>query len=284
MRLSHNLASLNVYRAYSKVLASQSASMERVSTGLKVKYAKDNPNVIAQSEKIRIQTRGNQMALRNMQDGASMLQTAQGGLDEMTEILQRVRELTVKAGSGTNSPEDKDIIQKEITQLLDGYDNISQNTEFNGKKLLSGNQTLDMQVGANVGESVEVPVKDFSSSNIMDANGKKIGLDALKADGSLNNNNKVDTALELIDSSLDQIISMRSKYGALENRFEGNYEDKSEINLRMEDANSKLTDADIAEEMMNVARTNVLSEAGNAMMVQTNRMPQEILQILQNVK
>ena len=136
MRLSHNIASLNVYAAYSKALEKQSIAINRISSGYKVNNAKDDPNAIAQSERMRMQVRGLQMAGQNAQDGVSMLQTAEGGLDGMTSMLQRVRELVVQSGNGSNTEDDKKTMQNEIDQMIAGMDETANNTEFNGVSLL----------------------------------------------------------------------------------------------------------------------------------------------------
>lgn len=295
MRLSHNMASLNVYSAYSKALQKQSNAMSKISSGYKVNNAKDDPNVIAQSERMRMQVRGLQMAGQNAQDGVSMLQTAEGGLDGMTSMIQRVRELVVQSGSGANTVEDKKTIQNEIDQMIDGMDDIAKNTEFNGVKLLNPttqNQadktlTLKMPVGANAGENVEINLEKLTSADItVQDNGVDIKLEDLKGNGtySIVNGNTLDTALKVVDGTLDKIVSVRSSYGALENRFEGSLQDINEISDRIDGADSNLRDADIAEEMMELSKNNILAEAGNAMMVQTNKFPQDVLQILQNVR
>lgn len=295
MRLSHNLTSLNIYKAYTKATSAQSKAINNISSGYKVSSAKDNPNVLAQSEKIKVQLRGLQMAGKNIQDGVSMIQTAEGGLDSMTSMLQRIRELTVKAGNGTNSIKDKGIIQNEIDQLIDGYDNIASNTEFNGNKLLKDGKSisnndvskLEIMVGANSGEKVEVPYYNLTSTNIPVVQGKNVSekcLADIKSSGSINiKDNDISKALAVIDSTLDSIVSVRSKYGAVENRLDSTYSNVNEISEKMENANSKLVDADIAEEMMNYSTANILSEAGNAMMAQSNKLPQEILNALANV-
>jgi flagellin len=268
MRIMHNLASLSVYKTYTKALDKESEASSRISSGLKIASSKDNPNVIAQSEKIRMQIRGLQMAGRNEQDGVSMLQTAEGGLDNITQMLQRIRELTVQQQNGTNNDGDKQTIEMEKTQLLDGIKDIANNTEFNGVKLLNNSLTADnenpsvisMPIGANVGENAAIPLYN------------------------LNNLNMNMDDLDSIDTSAKSVLSMRTKYGALENRFESSLQNTDEIENRMEDADSSLRDADISEEMMNYAKNSILIQAGNAIMVQTNKFPQDILQILQNVK
>lgn len=288
MRINKNIASLNIYRVYSENLTKQSGALERISSGIKINSSKDNPNAIAQSERLRMQIRGLQMAARNTQDGVSMLQTAEGGLNGITTSLQRVRELLVQAGGVTTS-EDKETIQKEINQMLAGAEDMANNTEFNGVKLLDGVKILDdgkllvngikndgsdtikTATGCNVGEIIEIPKYNLTTEGLNLSNGK---VDV----------NNIGTAIEHIDEALNVIISARSKYGALENRFESNYNSTIEIADKVQSAESGIRDADMAEEMMGYAKYNILIEAGNSMMAQTNKFPQDILRVLENVR
>jgi len=281
MRLSHNLASMNVYRSYSKALEKQSGALDRISSGNKLNRAVDNPNALAQSEKMRIQIRGMQMAQRNMQDGMSMLQTAEGGLDGMTSMLQRMRELTVQAGSGTNTEEDKKVIQSEIDQMVQGIDSLADGTEFNGVKLLKidagdTKTVLDMATGANVDEKIQINRFNLTSGGdlklIDDVTGKS-NVDVTTSAG-------VGKVLETLDNAINTALSIRSEYGALENRFESSVKGSNEITEKLISADGSLREADIAEEMMEFAKGNILIEAGNAMMVQSNKFPQDILRIL----
>lgn len=284
MRLSHNIDSLNVYRTYSKVLGKQSTSIERISSGYKINNAKDDPNVIAQSERMRMQVRGLQMAGRNAQDGVSMLQTAEGGLEGMTSMLQRIRELVVQAGSDANTPEDKKAIQNEIDQMIEGIDSIAKNTEFNGVKLLSETKDLEMCIGANAGETIKIPQFNLTPENLETSDKKTLMQLKSGNEFSINSGKDLGESLKVVDGIIDAISSVRSKYGALENRFEGSLQDLNEISDRIDGADSNLRDADIAQEMMELAKNNLLAEAGNAMMVQTNKFPQDVLRILENVK
>ncbi len=291
MRLNHNLASLNIYREHIKVLGNQSKALDRISSGNKINSAKDNPNAIASSERMRMQIRGLQMAQRNAQDGVSMLQTADGGLDSITNMLQRIRQLTVQAGSGTNTPSDIENIQMEINEMIEGIDSIAANTEFNGVHVLNPegdpsvaydnnapSKKLIMPIGANVGEEVEIPLYDVSSNNLTDGTNSLSELkDGLEGLG-------VDKALSIIDGATNTVLSVRSKYGALSNRFESTYNKVAEIHDTITGAESQIRDADIAEEMMEFAKNNVLIDAGHAMMVQSNKFPQDVLRILENVK
>lgn len=282
MRLSHNLASLNIYNEQNKILQKQNAALGRISSGVKVNSAKDDPNAISQSERFRMQIRGLQMASRNAQDGISMLQTAEGALANINESMGRIRELTVQAGSGTNTQADKATIQTEINQLLKGIDDAANNNEFNGVKLLvsgsSSANSISMPTGANVGDTVDIPLYDVRSTSIKDSNNNTLAsIDVTQTGG-------VDNALKTIDDVSGQLLSINSKYGALENRFESTYNNLNELSDKMEGADSSMRDADIAAEMLEYSKDNILSEAGTAMMAQSNRFPQDVLRILENVR
>lgn len=279
MRLNQNLAALNIYREHTKVIKNQSTALDRISSGYKVNRASDNPNSLAQSERMRIQIRGLQMATRNVQDGMSMLQTAEGGLDTITNMLHRIKELSVQAGGTTNGV-DKEIIQQEIEQMLKGIDDMASNTEFNGIKLLKDDGVIDNEnpnviftaSGANVNERIAIPKYNLSKEVL------GIGNIDVTAEGG------IDNAISLIDSALNTTLSIRSKYGALENRFDTTFNINTVVGEKIQSAESDLRDADIAEEMMNFAKNGLLMEAGNAMMAQANKFPQDILRILENVR
>jgi len=278
MRINNNIASLNIYRTYSKNLSKQSSTLGRISSGLKINSSKDNPNAIAQSERFRMQIRGLQMAARNTQDGISMIQTTEGGLDGITDSLQGVRELLVKAG-GVTTTADKDIIQKEIDHMLDGADDMANNTEFNGVKLLvggnnDGSVVIETASGANVGEKIDIPKYNLTTEGLALKTGNIVNVDV----------NNIDGSLILIDQALDKVIGARSKYGALENRFESSYNSTIEIADKIQSAESGIRDTDMAEEMMEFSKYNILIEAGNAMMAQSNKLPQDALRILENVR
>ena len=275
MRINKNIASLNIYKEYSKNLTRQSVSLGRISSGIKINSSKENPNAIAQSERLRMQIRGLQMAARNTQDGISMIQTTEGGLDGITNSLQRVRELLVKAG-GATTDSDKAVIQKEINQMLDGANDMANNTEFNGVKLLAdgdnnGSMVIEMATGSNVGEKIDIPKYKLTTEGL--------ALDGVQVDV-----NHINESLVKVDNALDVIIGARSKYGALANRFESSYNSTIEIADKIQSAESGIRDTDMAEEMMEFSKYNILIEAGNAMMVQANKIPQDALRILENVR
>lgn len=279
MRLNHNLMSLNVFRSYSKNLNAQSTSIGRISSGNKINSAGDNPNGLGKMELMKLQVRGLQMAQKNMQDGVSMLQTAEGGLENITDALNRIRQLAVSAG-GATTESDKAVIQQEIEQMVKGIDNTAEYTEFNGLKLLANEKTLDNNIpeiihtasGSNVGERIEIPMYNLTSSKL---NLNKINI--TEPDG-------INKALNLVDGAIDTVVSVRSKYGALENRFESMYDINGELSNLVENSQGAIEGADIAEEMMNLAKSNLLVDSGNALLAQTNRMPQDVLGILERLK
>lgn len=286
MRLSHNLASLNIFREQNKNINSQRISMNRISSGIKISGAKDDPNGLAESERMRMQIRGMQMVQKNAQDGVSMLQAAEGGMDELTSMVQRIRELTVQAG-GVTTPDDKVTIQNEISQLTKGIDDIANNTEFNGVKLIgdttvTNNNTpsnILMAVGANSGETTKIPTFNLTSANLGNTStGQFLTSIDLSSPSGISN------ALDTVDNALSMLSNIKTQYGALENRFDTSYSNIDDININLQGAESSVRDTDIAAEMANFAKNGVLIEAGNALMAQTNKFPQQILEILNNVR
>lgn len=263
-----------------QALNRQSGNLLKISSGYKVITAKDNPGALVKSENIRMQIGGLQSATRNVQDGVSMLQSAEGGLQEITNMIQRVRQLTVQAG-GVTSENDREIIQNEIDETLDGINSMANNTEFNGLKLLGKNKNLTMPVGGNSGESVIIPqidLTDGSESVISELYKVKTakGKDILGDDNS--------DALEAIDSSLNTVLSLRSQYGALENRFQSTYDNMQALTDSMTSADSSIRDSDIAEEMMNYSKESIIVQSSTAMIVQANKLPQDVLEVLRNIK
>lgn len=277
MRLNHNMASLTICREQEKVWNSQSMYMNRISSGFKINSAKDNPNGLALSEKMRVQIRGLQIAQRNAQDGMSMLQSADGALEGVQSMLIRIRELSIQAGGATNE-NDRQALKSEINQMIDGIDDALKHSDFNGKSILSskekGKTHEKMAIGANVGEVIDIPVYHLSS--------EELNLNSLKEkklDGDT-----IGNYLEVVDSAVDRISDIRGKYGALCNRLEGTYNEVHEIHDTIVGTESKIRDTDIAEAMMNLARDNILIEAGQAMLVQSNQFPQDALRVLEGVK
>lgn len=285
MRLYHNLAALSIYRSYSNNLSNLSKASDMISSGLRINSSKDDPYGLAQSERMDMQVKGLEVAQRNAQDGVSMVQTVNGGLNNISSDLQTIRELVVKAQNGSNNPDDQEAIQTQISSLLHGIDDIANDTEFNGVKMISGSSGKPLQalVGVDSGDTVEIPTYNFTSLNLgtKDADGNIISslrnIDVV-------NQNKASDALNVIDASINDILSASDKYGALENRFSSTIDNIEEISENTESSYSKISDVDVSSEMVEYSKDSILTEAGNAMMAQANKFPQEILSILQNIK
>lgn len=285
MRLNQNMQSLNVYRNYKKNLGSQSVALDRVSSGTKINSAKDNPNKLGVSEGLRLQIRSLQMAERNIQDGVSMMQTVDGALSSVSESLIRIKELTVQAG-GVNSDSDLAAIQKEITQLKAHIDYTVNNSEFNGVKLLNSDKVttndypkyLKHVVGANAQEEIEIPIYNLTTDLLVDKRGNTLNsLDVTKKED-------LDKNISIVDAAISTVNSVRSRYGAIQNRMETSSENLGGSSFNLQNAESRVRDTDIALEMAEYARTSVLHETSIALMQQTNRFPQEILRVLENMK
>ena len=278
MRININMKSLGIYSGYKKNIAANSAAMERISSGKKINSAKDNPLKIEQSENFKMQIRALEMANKNLQDSSSMLQVADTAMGTISEVLIRIKELSVQAASEVTIESDREIIQSEIEQLKKYIDDTAKNTEFNGNKLLvNGNVTdnskpdyVEMQIGANVGDSIGIPFFNVSSETL--------GIDKLDVV------NDATKAINSIDEALKDVNGCRAKYGAVQNRLENSIEITSCSSYIYEKSSSDINDADIALEMAEIARTSILMESATAMMAQSNNFPKDMLNILANLR
>lgn len=278
MRININMKSLGIYSGYKKNIAANSATMEKISSGKKINSAKDNPLKIEQSENFRMQIRSLEMANKNLQDSTSMIQVADTAMGTISEALIRMKELTVQAANEVTNEADRKIIQDEIDVLRSHIDDTAKNTEFNGNKLLvNGNVTdnskpdyVEMQIGANVGDSIGIPFFNVSS--------EILGIDKLDVV------NDATKALNSIDEALKDVNGCRAKYGAVQNRLENSIEITSSSSYIYEKSSSDINDADIALEMAEIARTSILMESATAMMAQSNNFPKDMLNILANLR
>lgn len=277
MRLSRNMSAMRIFNSYTKNLVAQSKAYGSISSGNKIQTYRDDPNAKAKSDKLKLEIRGLQMATRNIQDSVSLMQTMDGGMQSISESLQRARELMVQAG-GATTPEDRAVIQMEIDQNLEHITYTANNTEMNGVKLLADKNnpgdTVDLLIGATSDYVTKLPTYNLTST----------GLGLVNADGS----NKISVenmndGLKRLDDAIDKLSSGRGKYGALSNRMESTADYTSEIAGKVEGAEGEITGTDIALEMVEYAKNSILVESGMAMMAQSNEFPQDILQILSNV-
>lgn len=278
MRININMKSLGIYSGYKKNIIANATAMEKISSGKKINSAKDNPLKIEQSENFRMQIRSLEMANKNLQDSTSMIQVADTAMGTISEALIRMKELTVQAANEVTNEADRKLIQDEIDVLRGHIDDTAKNTEFNGNKLLvNGNVTdnskpdyVEMQIGANVGDSIGIPFFNVSAETL--------GLDKLDVV------NDATKALNSIDEALKDVNGCRAKYGAVQNRLETSIEITSSSSYTYEKSSSDINDADIALEMAEIARTSILMESATAMMAQSNNFPKDMLNILANLR
>ncbi|MFS0750584.1 flagellin Hag [Oceanobacillus sp. 1P07AA] len=278
MIINHNISALNAHRQLGANQNGVQGSLEKLSSGLQINKAGDDAAGLAISEKMRGQIRGLEMASKNAQDGISLIQTAEGALTETHSILQRMRELTVQAGNlGTQEQEDLTAIQDEITALIDEIDGISDRTQFNGKNLLNGDlatgeSDLVFQIGANATQQLTVNINDMSSE-ALEVNDINV---AEFTEGS-----HFDEAIAKIDAAITSVSSQRSGLGAIQNRLEHTINNLGASAENLTAAESRIRDVDMAKEMMEFTKGNILSQAAQSMLAQANQQPQGVLQLLQ---
>ena len=269
MRINHNIAALNTYRQLGAANAGQQSSMEKLSSGLRINGAKDDAAGLAISEKMRGQIRGLEMGSKNAQDGISMLQTAEGALNETHSILQRMRELAVQSSNDTNVTVDRAALDQEFQALSTEISRISDDTEFNKQKLWDGTTSaVDFQIGANAGQKITYTFSNMDAATLM------------STVGDLTNKANSQTAIGAVDTAIEKVSTERSKLGATQNRLEHtiNNLDTSAENLTA--AESRIRDVDMAKEMMEQTKNSILSQAAQAMLAQANQQPQGVLQLL----
>ena len=289
MIINHNIAALNTHRQLGSANSAQMNSMEKLSSGLRINSAKDDAAGLSISEKMRGQIRGLEQASSNAQDGISLMQTAEGALNETHDILQRMRELAVQSANDTNTGTDRAELQKEVDELAKEITRISNNTEFNTKKLLDGQggNGLTFQIGANAGQTMTLSITamDAKTLNVGDTSATAatvVGGNATAA-GSLDISSTsavASTAITTINNAIEKVSSERSKLGANQNRLTHTINNLNTSSENLTAAESRIRDVDMAKEMMEFTKNNILSQAAQAMMSQANQQPQAVLQLL----
>ncbi|WP_396128381.1 flagellin Hag [Exiguobacterium mexicanum] len=299
MIINHNLNSMNAHRNMSFNTAQTGKAMEKLSSGLRINRAGDDAAGLAISEKMRGQIRGLDQSTRNAQDGISLIQTAEGALNETHSILQRMRELAVQSSNDTNTATDRGEIQKEVDQLAIEITRIANNTEFNTKKLLDGSAKtaggpagaapLTFHIGANAGQTLNLSIGPMDAFTLGVAemtdttnNAAATGVVAAKADAGINVSTQVaaNAAISSISTAIEKVSAERSMLGANQNRLEHTINNLSTSAENLQAAESRIRDVDMAKEMMNFTKNNILNQAAQAMMAQSNQQPQAVLQLL----
>ncbi|MCR1288252.1 flagellin Hag [Shouchella clausii] len=301
MIINNNLSAMNAHRQLGINQGAAAKAQEKLSSGLRINRAGDDAAGLSISEKMRAQIRGLDQASRNAQDGISLIQTAEGALDETHSILQRMRELVVQAGNtGTNQDEDLQAIQDEINSLkeeiggmTDGSKGISDRTAFNGKDLLKGATddagasapaSFTFQIGANQGQTITIEIGDMSATALGTEgdDGLKISdIDVTKfADPDATDEEGFDTQLAAVENAIKQVSKQRSSLGAAQNRLEHTISNLDNSSENLQAAESRIRDVDMAKEIMEYTKSNILSQASQSMLAQANQAPQQVLQLL----
>jgi flagellin len=271
MIINNNIGAANTYRQLSINNSNQSRNMEKLSSGMRINRGADDAAGLSISEKMRSQIRGLEQASRNSQDGISLIQTADGALNESTAILQRMRELTVQAANGTNSTSETTAIGNELDQLSLTLTDIAENTKFNGQELISGGASITLQTGANAGE---VFTLTLASANLNDIISTTLGTPSV-ADSAL-----ASQTLASIDSAIQAVSNGRAYLGAAQNRLEYTINNLNSSAENTQAAESRVRDVDMAKEIVDQTKNSILAQAAQAMLAQANQQPQSVLQLL----
>ncbi|MCU0976207.1 MAG: flagellin domain-containing protein [Steroidobacteraceae bacterium] len=268
--INTNMLSLNAQRNLSSSQSSLATALQRLSSGLRINSAKDDAAGLAISERFTAQIRGLNQAVRNASDGISLAQTAEGALAEVTNNLQRIRELAVQSANATNSPSDRASLQAEVTQLLEEIGRVAAQTTFNGTELLDGSFTSAVfQVGANAGETITV-------TSTVDATTATLGI----ATADISTVGGASAAITAVDGALDDINGFRAEFGAIQNRFESVIANLTTAAENLTASRSRIQDADFAAETAALTRAQILQQAGVAILAQANAAPQNVLGLL----
>ena len=276
--INTNVMSLNSQRSLMNSQASMATSLQRLSSGLRINSAKDDAAGLAISERFTAQIRGLEQANRNANDGISMLQTAEGALDEVGNMLQRMRELAVQAVNATVSDKDKASLDDEYQELKAEIDRIFASTEFNNTNLLRTSATLAFQVGFKAGATHQINVSTFNLASRATTNGGLASVVA--AAGTISTAAKANSLLATLDAGIDAISQKRADFGAKQNRLESTVRNNASIIENQSAARSRTMDADFAAETANLTRAQILQQAGTAMLAQANAIPQNVLSLL----
>ncbi|HBW13083.1 MAG TPA: flagellin [Proteiniclasticum sp.] len=337
MRINNNISAMNTYSRLTSAQGAQAKSLEKLSSGLRINRAGDDAAGLAISEKMRGQIKGLNQSVRNAQDGISLIQTAEGALNETHSILNRMRELAVQSSNDTNTDDDRVEIQKEMDQLSSEITRVADNTEFNTQKLLNGTFTdKKFHIGANENQAMEISISNMKGTNLavektFTAAGTGSGTATL-ADGTntftyfdkdatftvggetitarangyydttsgilrlesdeitagetkalginVTTQPSADSAITTIDNAITSVSAERSKLGAVQNRLDHTINNLTATSENLSAAESRIRDVDMAKEMMEFTKNNILNQASTAMLAQANQMPQGVLQLL----
>ena len=272
MVVQHNLTAMNANRQLGITTGQQAKSSEKLSSGYRINRAADDAAGLTISEKMRSQIRGLNKASDNAQDGISLIQTAEGALNEAHSILQRMNELATQAANDTNTSSDRTAIQKEIDALTSELDRIASTTQFNTQNLLDGKFSGKLlQVGSLNGQTISITITSMNASGIgITATNNKVGT-----------NSNAGKAMSVFQAAISKVSTMRSALGALQNRLEHTVANLDNVAENTQSAESRIRDTDMAEEMVEYSKNNILAQAGQSMLAQANQSTQGVLSLLQ---
>ena len=270
MVVQHNMTAANANRMLGITTSAQAKSSEKLSSGYKINRAGDDAAGLTISEKMRSQIRGLNKASDNAQDGISLIQVAEGALNETHAILQRMNELSVQASNDTNTSKDRAAIQQEIDALVCETDRIACTTTFNTQNLLGGNFTDKLlQVGADANQTITITIDAMDASTI--------GVNTLNVTSQAG----AEGAITTVQHAISTVSSQRSALGAIQNRLEHTVSNLDNISENTSSAESRIRDTDMAEEMVSYSKNNILAQAGQSMLAQANQSNQGVLSLLQ---
>jgi flagellin len=282
MIINHNMSAINANRVLGNSQADIQKDLEKLSSGQRINRASDDASGLAVSEKMRSQIRGLNQAGQNIQNGISFIQTTEGYLAETTDIVHRVRELAVQAANGIYTQSDRQMIQVEVSQLVDEVNRVASHAQFNGMNMLTGafaqgsGTAMTIQVGANTDQSKSIFIGTMSAT--------ALGLQSETAQGkesiSLAAPDQANLAIATLDSALNRITKQRSDLGAYQNRFEMAYKGVAVAAENLTASESRIRDVDMASQMVSYTKNQVLSQAGNAMLAQANVSTRSVTQLL----
>ncbi|CAN2043334.1 flagellin [Candidatus Magnetomoraceae bacterium gMMP-13] len=281
--INTNVQSLNARRNLGISQRMMNKALERLSSGLRINSARDDAAGLAISDRMYAQIRGLNQAVRNANDGISLAQTAEGALQESTNILQRMREIAVQSANDTNTSSDRANLQLEINELRSEIDRIAENTTFNGITLLDGTFSSQyFQVGANANQTIDVDIISAQSTSLgIASSGTITGSGSTVNDASITSRTASNIAIAIFDAAIDNISSIRATLGAKQNRFLSTIANLESVSENISASRSRILDADFASETANLTKSQILMQAGTAMLAQANQLPQQVLALLQ---
>ena len=283
LRIQNNVEAFDTHRQLQASANAASKSMEKLSSGYRINRAADDAAGLAISEKMRGQIGGLGQAQRNAQDGISLVQTAEGSLNEVHSMLQRIRDLKTQFDNGTLSSDDQDAIASEVSQISQEISNTTGQAKFNGKALFGSSASFTFQVGANDGETISMAATDMSAaigtsgtgglSEIANLTSASAAKTALSSGGVL-------AAVSTIDAAIKNVSSARANFGAVQNRLEHRLNNLATYQENLTASESRIRDVDMASEMTNFSKLQILQQAGTSMLSQANQAPQNVLSLL----